>query len=105
MKNKVTHEHCIGMRGNERPTETSNLFFTLSLYCKYKTTVAMGKERIEKKEKKKKKANTNVERERERERERVTYESTMSKMFCNCVGNLVVRRINKSSNLSIFLLL
>ena len=69
MKNKVTHEHCIGMRGNERPTETSNLFFTLSLYCKYKTTVAMGKERIEKKEKKKKKANTNVERERERERE------------------------------------
>ena len=69
MKNKVTHEHCIGMRGNERPTETSNLFFTLSLYCKYKTTVAMGKERIEKKEKKEEEGkHQRGERERERER-------------------------------------
>ena len=70
MKNKVTHEHCIGMRGDERPTEASNLSFTLSLYCKYKTTVAMGKERIEKKEKKEEEGkHQRGERERERERE------------------------------------
>ena len=33
---------------------------------------------------KKKKANANVDKKR------ATYESTKSKMFCNCVGDLVV---------------
>ena len=104
MKNKVTQEHCIGVRayGSSKlvfhsflsSLVTQNFYF---LYCKHKTVAAMGKG-IELKGHKKKKANANVDRER------VAYESTKSKMFRNCVGNLVVWRINKTSDLSIFLL-
>ena len=71
MKNKVTQEHCIGVRayGSSKlvfhsflsSLVTQNLYF---LYCKHKTVVAVGK-RIELKGHKKKKANANVDRERE----------------------------------------
>ena len=59
---------------------THNFYF---LYCKHKTIAAVRKGK-ELKGQKKKKANANVNEER------VTYESTKSKMFCNCVGDLVV---------------
>ena len=105
MKNKVTQEHCIGVRayGSSKlvfhsflsSLVTQNFYF---LYCKHKTVAAVGKE-IELKGHKKKNANANVDRER------VANESSKSKMFCNCMGNLMVRRINKASDLSIFLLL
>ena len=49
--------------------------------------------------KKKKKANVNGDKESKRAR------VTVSKLFCNCVGDLVVRRINKFASLLIFLLL
>ena len=57
------------------------------------------------KKKKEKKKNANVDKDRGGKRERVTCESIVSKIFYNCVGELVVWRINKIADLSIFLLL
>ena len=54
---------------------TQNFYF---LYCKYKTVATMGK--WIKLKGHKKKANADVDRKK------ATYESTKSKMFCNCVG-------------------
>ena len=71
MKNKVTQEHCIGVRayGSSKlvfhsflsSLVTQNFYF---LYCKHKTVARVGK-RIELEGHKKKKANANVDRERE----------------------------------------
>ena len=71
MKNKVTQEHCIGVRAYRSfklvfhsflsSLVTQNFYF---LYCKHKTVAAVGKG-IELKGHKKKKANSNVDTERE----------------------------------------
>ena len=58
-----------------------NFYF---LYCKQTIAIVGGK--------KKKKANAKSPMERERERERDLCEA---KCFCNCVGDLVMRYINK----------
>ena len=74
---------------------TQNFYF---LYCKHKI-VAVGKGK-ELKGQKKKKANADVDKERQS-----LVRAQKAKCSTKCVGDLVVRRINKTSDLSIFLLL
>ena len=97
--------------------------FLSSLVIQYKiftfkqsTAAVRGRKRKELKRKKKKKIDkeeeeeeeegkrqvTNGDRKSERERESHLCEA---KCFCNCVGDLVVRHINKIFDFSIFLLL
>ena len=92
MKNKVTR----ALHNSEGPTKASSLSFTLSClvllhrtFTFYIVNAKLPQQCEKERTKKKKEEGKHQHRERERKRERER-ESTMSKMFCNCVGDLVM---------------